>query len=301
MDPRGVVEELALSPALAGCMGYLLGRAYARARQCAAAAIPEPHRARHLAVLAMLRGCGPLSQRELGVLARINRTLMVKLVDELEEHGLVVRERNPSDRRSYVLAPTAHGLATLRTLMPALALGDAQLTAPLSRIEQERLNELLRRLLPAGADQAMDLLGRFSGYLLVRAHGQFRQRTEDALAPLGLVLRQFAALAALRAEQPCSQQRIATILGVTPPAVLPVIDEMDLAGLVGRTRNQADRRAYRLTLTAAGRDKLRAAQRALAEVQSAVAGCLGADGDEELCLLLAKLLQPAHPQPDGIA
>jgi DNA-binding MarR family transcriptional regulator len=289
MDLREAVEEPALSPALAGCVGYLLGRAYVRARQSAAAAVPEPHRARHLAVLAMLRRCGPLSQRELGLLATVNRTIMVKLVDELEEHGLVVRQRNPSDRRSYALAPTEHGLATLRRLMPALALGDAQLTAPLSCPERERLKDLLRRLLADGLDPAMDLLGEFSGYLIVRAYRQVRQQSEKALAPHGLALRQFAALATLGAEEPCSQQRIAAVLAVTAPAILPVIDELDLAGLVRRSRNPVDRRAYRLTLSAAGRERLAAAQLALDEVQSAIAGRLGVDGESQLCLLLAKL------------
>src|SRR3954470_7467862 len=89
-----------VSAALGGYVGYLLRRAAVRATDCAASGIPPPHQARDAALLAMLRERGPLSQRELGLLSHVNRTIMVGLVDELEGRGLVVRERNPSDRRS---------------------------------------------------------------------------------------------------------------------------------------------------------------------------------------------------------
>jgi DNA-binding MarR family transcriptional regulator len=292
MEAQRAVDGPPLSPALACYVGFLLRRAHVRARYCAATVIPEPHRPRHVAVLAMLHECGPLSQRELGLRANVNRTIMVKVVDELEAHGLVVRERNPADRRSYALAPTKHGLAILRALTQALALGEAQLTAALTEAEHARLNELLRRLLRAdSAESAITLsLGTLTGYLIAQAHYQLRRRSEHRLAPLHLALRQFGALAAIAAEAPCSQQRIATILGVSPPAVLAIIDELAEAGLVRRTRNPVDRRAYQLTLTDAGRDRLQAAHHALAGEQAGIVRRLGADSEAELRALLTKML-----------
>jgi len=291
MEAPQTVDEPTLSPALASYVGYLLRRAHVRARQCAATAMPPPHRARHIAVLTMLRECGPLSQRELGLRAHVNRTIMVKLMNELEAGGLVVRDRNPADRREYALAPTRRGLAILNALAPTLALGEAQLTASLNESEHAHLNELLRRLVPADADEpAMARLGGFSSYLIARAHDELRRMSAAVLAPLELVPRQFGVLAALQAEEPCSQQRIAAVLGVTPPAVLAMIDDLERAGLVRRSRNPIDRRAYLLTRSSAGLDRLEAAHEALADVQGVVVSRLGADGEAQLRMLLTKLL-----------
>src|ERR1700749_5015839 len=91
-------------------VGYLLRRASARADETAATVIPTPYHARDLAVLSLLKTLGPRSQQELSELCRVNRTIMVKLIDGLECRGLVRRDRNPADRRSYALALTTQGL-----------------------------------------------------------------------------------------------------------------------------------------------------------------------------------------------
>src|SRR5438132_14067287 len=52
---------------------------------------------------------GPISQQELGEQLGIDRTTVVELIDELERKGVVVRRRNPSDRRSYALSLTPKG------------------------------------------------------------------------------------------------------------------------------------------------------------------------------------------------
>jgi DNA-binding MarR family transcriptional regulator len=96
--------------------GFLLRRAYAKAAHNAQACIGEEAHVRHVAMLAILDERGPLSQRELADLTRINQTIMVKLVDHLEARGWVVRERNPKDRRSYALRLTDVGTKALTGL-----------------------------------------------------------------------------------------------------------------------------------------------------------------------------------------
>jgi DNA-binding MarR family transcriptional regulator len=46
---------------------------------------------------------GSLSQQAIGERLRIDRTTMVALIDDLERGGYVKRERNPHDRRAYVI------------------------------------------------------------------------------------------------------------------------------------------------------------------------------------------------------
>src|SRR3977135_3807537 len=101
----------AVEPSLAGYTGYLLVRAFIRAQACGVAAMPAGRHPRDLAILAALLECGPVSQGRLAELLKIHRTIMVKVVDGLEEAGLVRRARDPADRRRYALAPTTDGEA----------------------------------------------------------------------------------------------------------------------------------------------------------------------------------------------
>jgi DNA-binding MarR family transcriptional regulator len=52
---------------------------------------------------------GALSQQAIGERLRIDRPTMVSLIDDLERAGYVKRERNPDDRRGYVITLTAAG------------------------------------------------------------------------------------------------------------------------------------------------------------------------------------------------
>ncbi|MES9609508.1 MarR family transcriptional regulator [Actinomadura sp. NPDC000929] len=63
----------------------------------------------HFAVLSALDDAAPASQRDLAVRLRIDPSDLVEVVGRLEEAGLVRRERDPADRRRYVVEPTAEG------------------------------------------------------------------------------------------------------------------------------------------------------------------------------------------------
>ncbi|MBF6172526.1 MarR family transcriptional regulator [Nocardia blacklockiae] len=74
---------------------------------------------------------------------------------------------------------------------------------------------------------------------------------------LGTPLREHWILTHLAESSEISQQEMAAALGIDRSEMVRLIDSLEAAGLVTRTRDPADRRRYRLTITAAG-DRLRA-------------------------------------------
>jgi len=297
-EPQLELEPAA--PALANYTGYLLRRAYARAQGCAQQVLPPRTHPGEGAIIANLAAGGPASQQDLSERLRVNRTIMVKLVDKLEAAGLVQRERNPRDRRSYALVVTARGHEALQAWGQAADRGEAMLTAALDPDERQRLKHLLRRLLPDLEAVAPRSLTELTGFLLTHAHYRLRERGNQALAPFGIEPRQFAALAALEDGGPSPQQRLARQLGVGGPVVVEIVDELERAGLVERHRNPNDRREYALRVTATGQERLRQARQAADAVQAEVTAQLGEGGDRELRALLRKLLTaPAIPRSRG--
>ncbi len=278
--------------------GFLLRRAYVVCREHAQACIGEDSTVRDVPALTLIRDDGAISQRRLGELLNLNRTTTGKLVDALESRGLIVRDRDAHDRRSYALRLTEHGRQVLSDLHYSLEAGEAHLTQPLTRSEHERLGTALRELLADDATVAIEGLGNRCGYLIARAHRMMFARAAGALAPLGLTPRDFGVLAALAIAQPCSQQRLAAILGVSAPAVLAFVDDLEESGLVSRRRNAADRRAYDLTLTDRGTALLGEARTVALELQATVARTLGPAADQDLRDLLGKVIavEPFGPE-----
>jgi DNA-binding MarR family transcriptional regulator len=61
----------------------------------------------------------PLSQRDLAARLRLEKSTVSRLAADLERDGLLVRERDPADRRSYRLRLTARGRALHERLRSA--------------------------------------------------------------------------------------------------------------------------------------------------------------------------------------
>nr|WP_018178510.1 MarR family winged helix-turn-helix transcriptional regulator [Jongsikchunia kroppenstedtii] len=89
---------------------------------------------------------GPLSQAELGRHTGIDRKDVTLAVTELEDRGLLARERDPADNRRNVVTLTASGHTELVRLDDMLADVQKAVLAPLSPTEQRTLIGLLRRL-----------------------------------------------------------------------------------------------------------------------------------------------------------
>lgn len=98
-------------------------------------------------VLRMLADVGPCSQQALSEELRIDRSVMVGVCDELQREGLVLRERNPRDRRSYAVTITDRGrdrLAAAERTVPDFLDG---VFHPLTAAERGILQALLVKLL----------------------------------------------------------------------------------------------------------------------------------------------------------
>lgn len=94
-------------------------------------------------VLHLLAEEGPMSQQQLARRLRIDRTTMVKMVDQLEDAKMALRKDHPEDRRVYLVEITPGGRKALAALQKVAEAMEEKLFAGFT--EQERM--LIRRAL----------------------------------------------------------------------------------------------------------------------------------------------------------
>jgi DNA-binding MarR family transcriptional regulator len=145
------VEESLSS--LPGNAGYLLSRV-GTAVQAGFKELLGRWRVRPLqfAILAALNAGGEASQQDLCRALGVDSGNMVELVDALETLGYAKRQRDPADRRRYLLALTADGQAAFAAMGRATGEYTARLLAPLDRAEQQALVKSLSKLYAGTAE-----------------------------------------------------------------------------------------------------------------------------------------------------
>ena len=105
-----LTERPPFPPVLMGRVGFLLGMVKGGGEPiCMSALAPLDLPVKQFGLLTVLATEGPLSQQELAEWVRTDRTTMVAQIDSMEERGWVRRERNPGDRRAYLLKLTPAG------------------------------------------------------------------------------------------------------------------------------------------------------------------------------------------------
>jgi MarR family transcriptional regulator, lower aerobic nicotinate degradation pathway regulator len=145
--PNTDEERPPFPPALMRRIGFLLTMTKGGAHAiCSKALAPLDLHVRQFGLLTVLDAEGALSQQALGDWTRLDRTTMVAQVDALEERGLVRRERNPDDRRAYLVRITPAGRRVLRRAQPKMAAAEHELLASLTASEREQLLELLAKV-----------------------------------------------------------------------------------------------------------------------------------------------------------
>ncbi|MBB6097460.1 DNA-binding MarR family transcriptional regulator [Deinobacterium chartae] len=100
-------------------------------------------------LLLTLRRSGPtegLAPGELAALMAVAPASVTNRIDRLEARGLVVRDLDPHDRRSWRVRLTQAGHALINELLPLHVQNEARLLAALSEDEQALLEDLLVRL-----------------------------------------------------------------------------------------------------------------------------------------------------------
>jgi DNA-binding MarR family transcriptional regulator len=134
--------------ALLDSIGFVINRTHQRMhREFLAALEPLGIEPRHFGTLRALRAAGPVTQGQLAELLDVSPALVVQIVDHLEEHGLVARERDPADRRAYRLhlLPAAEPVITDASRIAA-TVHDERYGGPRSR-DRADLVRLLQKFL----------------------------------------------------------------------------------------------------------------------------------------------------------
>jgi MarR family transcriptional regulator, organic hydroperoxide resistance regulator len=139
--------------------------------------------------------------------------------------------------------------------------------------------------------------GPTTGYYLWRLATRWRAAVDRALADVGLTHAQYALLASLyglsRAGRQPSQRQLADVSGLDPMFVSKLARSLERAGLLTRTDNPADPRAFQLTMTPRGTEVIRAAMATVRDLNDTLTRPIGGSAgarNQELIATLRTLL-----------
>jgi DNA-binding MarR family transcriptional regulator len=104
---------------------------------------------RQFRTLDLLDDRGPMGQRELGDVLGIDHSILVTLLNPLEDAGLLSRDRDPTDRRKHVVSITPDGVTRLHAAAEQLRAVDARLLKGLTGQQQAELSRSLATIMAA--------------------------------------------------------------------------------------------------------------------------------------------------------
>jgi DNA-binding MarR family transcriptional regulator len=99
-----------------------------------------------LGMLQVIAANPGLAQSRLAEAMEVDRSAIVKVVNQLAERGLIVRTASEHDRRSHCLYLTDHGSASLRRMEAKVLAHEDEFTKVLTPDELQTLIDLLQRL-----------------------------------------------------------------------------------------------------------------------------------------------------------
>jgi DNA-binding MarR family transcriptional regulator len=122
---------------------------------------------------------------------------------------------------------------------------------------------------PAAPDEGLHLDNQLC-FLVYRLHRGITDLYRPMLGDLGLTYPQYLVMLVLWEEEPMSVGRIGERLHLDSGTLSPLLKRLEAGGLISRTRDQADERSVRVSLTPSG---ARLREKATG-VPLAVGGCL---------------------------
>jgi DNA-binding MarR family transcriptional regulator len=143
--------------------------------------------------------------------------------------------------------------------------------------------------------RTVSALARLAGR--VRREFSSRMRDEAWALEAGMRPPAYGILRIVRARQPISQRELSDEIGIDPGDIVTILDLLEHAGLITRTRDEWDRRRHNLSLTAAGAAAARRLDAIAADVTGVVLARLTKRERAVLERLLAKAAfeQPLQP------
>lgn len=140
------IPAMEAQPVDPAAIGMLLNRAHRLARAHANdAARPSGIELQHAGVLSAIRAGGVRSQRELGAALGVDKSTLVRIVDDLEHRNLLRRRRSAHDRRAYEIVITEEGERRLAEANELFAEALTGLLKVFDDADRHRLHELLNR------------------------------------------------------------------------------------------------------------------------------------------------------------
>lgn len=130
-------------------IGYVVGHAAARIKMALRrvfAAAGHDVTPDQWVVLYRLHETDGLTQVGLGERTVKDKTTVTRILDRLESRKLLIRRRDPDDRRSQRLHLTPEGEATVRRLVPLVRAFAAEAYADLTEDDKDSLRRLLTRI-----------------------------------------------------------------------------------------------------------------------------------------------------------
>ncbi|MCC2033250.1 MarR family winged helix-turn-helix transcriptional regulator [Microbacterium allomyrinae] len=252
-DAAAIAGAHALSLGLTRTPGHLLRRGLATYNAIWADEVGSDPTSAQFAVLAALATSPGIDQRAVGELASLDRSSTTDVVQRLARRAWITKSRDPADARRAVLdltVPAAHALELLTAR--AAAVHD-RLLAPLDADQRIELLAGLRSIarLPPGRISRSDHSPlEAPGFLIRRAQQMHtalfaEEFGDDMTGP------QFAVLHTLRNSPGISHRTLRSVVRIDRTTVTGIVDRLGQRGWIGRERDPADARRFRLTLTPA--------------------------------------------------
>jgi len=139
-------------------------------------------------------------------------------------------------------------------------------------------------------DTAPERLRALPSWLLNQAALAAQRVVGDGLSAVGAHRSHYAVLAALDEFGPASQAALGRRCGIDRSDMVALVDVLSREGLVGRRPDAADRRRNVVTITAAGRRRLRTLDTLVGRLQDALLTPLSAAERDQLVALLRRVV-----------
>ncbi len=117
----------------------------------------QDHHAQHAQhkVYSVIKERGPIKQRQLLEIFDVRSSSLSEVLQKLERNGLIRRERDESDRRGFVLMALDQENDLAKPEVAQHSYQDSDLFECLSTIEQQKLSQLLQKIVGSAKEKKL--------------------------------------------------------------------------------------------------------------------------------------------------